>query len=219
MLGTYCGKAAYEGGGRLARWTRTARMRGLFAATPIREDSTERHLSGHPCHAVTGARCSNNASPALLETDGKFAGVEPRFVPPERADNSRKEAREPLASVIRDSADFRHPEPREIGGTPAIAEHGHGRRSVSSILPDTSKPGWEDCIRQLPDGSPTIPTEASRMQDTSNRGACLIGASPTNRKIQLMGAGLAVASVGHGKAQARRIFAMPGFPFYRREIS
>lgn len=203
----------------MASWTRTARMRGLFAATPIREDSTERHLSGHPCHAVTGARCSKNASPALLETDGKYAGVEPRFVPPERTNNSRKESREPLANVIRDSADFRHPESREIVGTPAFAEHGHGRHSVSSIFPDTGEPGREDCIHRLPDGPPTIPTEASRIQDTSNRGAGLFGASPTSRKKQLMAAGLAVASVGHGKAQARLIFAVPGLPFHWREIS
>ena len=219
MLATCCRKTAYEGGDRLARWTRTARMLGLFAATPIREDSTERHLSGHPCHAATGARCSKNASPALLETGGKYAGIEPRFVPPERTNNSRKESREPLANVIRDSADFRHTEPREIVGTPAIAEHGHGRRSVSSILPDTGEPGREDCIRRLPDGPPTIPTEASRMRDTPNRSARLIGASPTSRKKQLMGAGLAVASVGHGKVQARLIFAVPGLPFHRREIS
>lgn len=203
----------------MARWTRTARMRGLFAATPIHEESTERHLSGHPCHAVTGARCSKNASPALLETGGKYAGAEPRFVPPERTNNSRKESREPLANDIRDSADSGHPEPCEIVGTPAITEHGNGRRSVSSVLPGTGEPGRKDCIRRLPDGPPTIPTKASLMQDTPNRSACLIGASLTSRKKQLMAAGLVVASVGCGMAQSRRFFAVPALPFYRREIS
>ena len=219
MLGTYCEINACEGGRGLPRWTRTARMRGLFAATPISEDSTEWHLSEHPCHAAIGTCGFEKTIPALQEDGCKCHGVEPHFVPPERKDTSRKESREPLANDIRDSADFLHPEPREIVGTPAIAEHGYGRRSVSSILPDTGEPCREDCIRRLPDGPPTIPTEASRMQDTPNRGACLIGTSPTSRKKQLMAAGLAVASVGHGKAQARRIFAVPEIPFHRREIS
>lgn len=219
MLATHRGNTAYEEGRRLARRIRTARRLGRFAASPVREDSPERHMPRNPCLAAIGGGDSENASRTLQEAGRKYACVESRFIPPERFEKSRKHARGPLAGDIRESVDFRRRKRPETGRTSAVAKHGHGGRSTPMIISGAGAPDRKSSIRiRVP--RLRVPFESAHVQDFPDRVAIMAEVSQVRRKGQVMPtAGQDGAGEGDRKARTRRIFAMPAPSLFLREGS